>query len=91
MYPATNVDSVAPSIHDVNLVQGLFANDANFCSSTSFEVFEMEIDGNENTTGSWKTITGDPGMGTFLQASAVSLYMLVILRNLRGSGLVREN
>lgn len=69
MYPAADVQSVAPSIHDVPLVQGLFANDANFCSSTSCEVFEMGVDDRGNSTGSWRTIIGNNRMDEFVQVS----------------------
>lgn len=69
MYPAANVESVAPSIHDIPLVQGLFANDANFCSSTSCEVFEMGVDDRGNSIGSWRTIIGNTQMDEFVQVS----------------------
>lgn len=76
MYPAADVDSLAPSIHDVPLVQGLFANGSNFGSSTSCEVFEMGvgIHGRENAIGSWRTITGDTEMDHFVEVSTILAY-----------------
>lgn len=78
MYPAADVESVAPSIHDIPLVQGLFANDANFCSSTSCEVFEMGVDDRGNSIGSWRTIIGNTRMDEFVQVS-VFVYDLSFL------------
>lgn len=80
MYPAVEVDSVAPSIHDVPHVQGLFANDANFGSSTSCEVFEIGTDDSENPIGSWKTITGDTGMEQYVQVSDLLARLLEMLQ-----------
>lgn len=81
IYPAVDADSLAPSIHDVPLVQGLFANDSNFCSSTSCEVFEIGIHGRENVIGSWRSITGDTEMDHFVEVSVI----------LQGGRLVRRN
>lgn len=80
-YPAVDVDSVAPSIHDVPLVQDLFTNDANFSSSTSCDVFEMGFGDGENAIGSWSTITGDTGMEHFVQVSVLLIRLLALLRH----------
>lgn len=79
MYPAADVDSLAPSIHDIPLVQGLFDNDLNFCSSSCCEVFEIGIHGRENAIGSWRTMTGDTGMDHFVKVSTILAYHLLLL------------
>lgn len=79
MYPAADVDPLAPSIHDIPLVQGLFDNDSNFCSSTSCEVFEIGIHGRENVIGSCRTIAGDTEMDHFVRVSTISAFHTLLL------------
>ena len=49
IYPA-QVNSIAPSIHDLRLCQGLLANEQNFALQTSCDLFELHKDG----AGSWR-------------------------------------
>ncbi|KAL1961859.1 hypothetical protein VTN77DRAFT_983 [Rasamsonia byssochlamydoides] len=62
-YPA-NIDSVAPTLDDLSLCQGLFANETNFSSKTACDIFDLHEDG----TGTWDCGVSDEKIVGYIES-----------------------
>jgi hypothetical protein len=63
-YPA-QVNSAAPSLHDLGLCQGLFANQRNFSPQTKCDLFELYEDG----AGRWQYGLDDAKLVDYVQGT----------------------
>ena len=63
-YPA-QVNSAAPSLHDLGLCQGLFANELNFSPQTKCNLFELHEDG----AGRWRYGLNDAKLVDYVQGT----------------------
>lgn len=66
-YPAVDGVTLAPALHDISMIQGLFENGHNFSDQNHCEIFEIEGDEGDELVGSWQPQGGDDALSTWIK------------------------